>query len=61
MSEHSEHAGERIGPVRWCETHKQTHGYLYPCEFYDLETLDQIRQEDELFHAALGRLERRTR
>ena len=47
---------------RWCEKHHHYHGYLYPCEFYDAATLDQIREEDELFHAALDRLAlRRTR
>lgn len=61
MNDHSEHAEERIGPVRWCETHKTNHGYLHPCEFYNTATLEKIREDEELFHAMLDRLAMRSR
>ncbi len=32
------------GHARWCATHNQEHGVLYPCGSYDEETLREIEK-----------------
>lgn len=34
---------------RWCKTHNQYHGPLYPCESYSKEALVEIRQASHEF------------
>lgn len=39
---------------RWCPVHKQYHGSLYPCIFFDEETLSEIAKQSDVWKQNLN-------